>query len=396
MTSPKPRRPQLPAPRLINDSRMLDRLRQVLRRSSRIALDTESNSLHAYREQVCLIQLSTDEADYLIDPLYLAGEHDLADLGAYLADERVEKVLHAAEYDVMCLRRDFGFVLRNLFDTQIAARILGWERVGLGSVLEDEFGIALDKRLQRANWGQRPLPDHLIRYAQMDTHYLLRLRDQLSEQLEAGGHVEEAREAFDEVCRAEWGNNGFDSDGFWRINGAMHLAPRAQAVLRELYLYRETEAEKRDQPLFKIMSDQLLVELAEGMPGSYADLRYGIGIAESQIKRFGKGVLRAVQRGMEAPIPRPPFRPRAHSEVVARYEALHVWRKERAARRGVESDVIMPKDALWEIAEVAPRTMEQLAALRSLGPWKRKTYGAEVLAVLAGLDENEPGAGENA
>ncbi|TLN23565.1 ribonuclease D, partial [bacterium] len=141
-----------------------------------LAVDTESNSLFAYQEQVCLIQLSTEATDYLIDPLVLS---DLSALEPVFADPRTEKIFHAAEYDIICLKRDFGYTFVNLFDTMVAARILGRPAVGLGSVLEAEFGLQLDKRYQRANWGQRPLPAAQKAYARFDSHYLIALRQRM-------------------------------------------------------------------------------------------------------------------------------------------------------------------------------------------------------------------------
>ena len=140
----------------------------------RIAVDTESNSLYAYQEKVCLLQVSIPGADYLVDPLASPG---LGEMRSIFADPSIEKVLHACEYDVICLRRDFGFQLANLFDTMWAARILGWPRVGLADILKERFDVTLDKRWQRYNWGKRPLPADALAYAQLDTHYLLRLRD---------------------------------------------------------------------------------------------------------------------------------------------------------------------------------------------------------------------------
>src|SRR5690606_29531 len=131
--------------------------------------DTESNSLYAYRERVCLIQLSTRSRDYILDPLIIV---DMSPLAPLLADPGVEKVFHAAEYDLICLHRDYGFIVNNLFDTMVAARICGYKAIGLGSLLSEFLGVELDKRHQRDDWGERPLPPDSLRYAQMDTHYL--------------------------------------------------------------------------------------------------------------------------------------------------------------------------------------------------------------------------------
>ena len=143
---------------------------------AQVAVDTESNSLFAYREQVCLVQFSTAEKDYLLDSLAL---QDLRCLEPLFSSPAIEKVFHAAEYDLICLRRDFGFTFANLFDTMVAARILGRDGVGLGAMLEAEFGLHLDKRYQRANWGERPLKPALLAYARLDSHYLVALRQRL-------------------------------------------------------------------------------------------------------------------------------------------------------------------------------------------------------------------------
>lgn len=376
----------IPPPVFIDSAAGLATVRQALQTAPRIAVDTESNSLFAYHERVCLIQLSTYKRDYVIDPLRLEKSH-LTFLGEIFASPLVEKVLHAAEYDVMTLRRDFGFSFANLFDTMIAARILGWERVGLGSLLEDHFGIKLDKRHQRANWGKRPLRPDMIRYAQMDTHYLLSLADIMRERLQAGGHTEEAREMFDDVARAEWGGSEFNPQGFWRINGANTLKPRELAILEAVYLYREHEAQERDLPVFKVLGDNALINIALAKPQTQDELQHVQGLTEGLIRQYGSGLLRAVQAGQHAELPaRPRSRGQTDESVQKRFDALHVWRKERAARRGVSSEVVMPREALWELAEAAPRTRQELERIKSLGPWRAKTYGDELLQVLANVD----------
>lgn len=378
-----------PPPQIVTDRRSLQRLAADLQSAAHIAVDTESNSLYAYREQVCLVQISTRKQDYVVDPLALDG---LEGLGGVFANPAAEKVFHAAEYDIMCLKRDFGFHFDGLFDTMLAARILGWEKVGLGSILEDLFGIEVNKRYQRANWGRRPLPDELVRYAQFDTHYLLPLRDLLYGDLAKGNHLEEAADIFTEVCAAEWSEHPFDPEHFWKLKGTNELSPRSLAVLRELYIYREEEARRRDVPVFKIMSGQALVALAVRLPRSSREMAAIHGISRLQARRFGIGVLDAITRGRQAPLPERPRRRRWSNEcVVARFEALYEWRKERARQRDVMADVIVSKDTLWEIAQVAPRSIEQLAVVRHLGPWRCKTYGEDILRILAEVDDQNGG-----
>lgn len=381
--------PILPPPVVVAAPEYLAYCRETIQSSTRLAVDTESNSLYSYQEHVCLIQVSTDQVDFLIDPLSLANKAELDFFGEILANPGIEKVLHAAEYDVMVLKRDFGFILTNIFDTMIATRILGWQHIGLGSILGEHFGIEVNKSNQRANWGQRPLPLNLIQYAQMDTHFLLPLRDELYKDLEAGGHLEEADELFAEVCSAEWNGGHFDPDGFWHLSGARSMEPTALAILRELYLYREEQARLRDLPVFKVMTDDVLLVLAAAAPRS-ADAMRQRRLSERHIQRYGDGILRCVQRGLRASPPAPPRKNNNHSSdlVVKRFEALHAWRKDRATKRGVPSDVVMSKDALWELAEVAPCNYEQLAMLRSLGPWRLKTYGNEILDMLSKADKD--------
>ena len=180
-----------------------------------ISVDTESNSLHAYQEQVCLIQFSVPGTDYLVDPL---GDLDLGSLGEIFANSATVKVFHAAEYDVMCLRRDYGWRFDNLFDTMWAARVLGWSHSGLGKILRERFGVRLDKRWQRYDWGRRPLAPEALAYARLDTHYLLTLRDQLLAELKEKGRLEEAQEFFAQVAHSEPNFKPFDPNrDLWRV-----------------------------------------------------------------------------------------------------------------------------------------------------------------------------------
>lgn len=354
--------------------------------ASRLALDTESNSLYAYSERVCLIQLSTDQADFLIDPLSFERA-DLEFLGRACADPSVEKVLHAAEYDIMVLRRDLGFQFAGVFDTMIAARILGWANFGLAALLSEHFNVKMNKTHQRANWGLRPLSPALTQYAQLDVHFLLPLRDILKAELVSRGCAEEARELFDEVCQAHWKGGVFDPEGFWSINGARNLPPIGLAVLKELYQYREQQGRLHNLPVFKIMSEATLVELAAARPRSRDELVHLRVLSESQLRRYGSDTLACVQRGLKAKPPHPAHRQNGIDELTAkRFEALHAWRKETAARRGVSSEIIVSKDALWELALAAPRTVAQLEPLQFIGPWRRKVYGDEILKTLASVD----------
>lgn len=362
---------------LVADADAWDACLADIRTMSRLAIDLEANSMFAYAERACLIQLSTATADYIIDPL---ADLDLSGLGAALADPAVEKIFHAAEYDLILLRRDYDWSLVNLFDTMWAARILGYRQMGLAGLLERFFDVRLSKRYQKANWCHRPLSAAELAYAQKDTHYLPALRDRLAAELAERGLMAEALETFAEQARVRLPNNGFDPDAFWNINGVQDMTPEQQAAMRALYLFRDREARRRDAPHFKVLSDQTLLEVAATLPARMSDLDNIHGMTSGQQQRYGRQMLEAVAEARQAPPPMPPKRPpRLPDAVLVRYDRLHRWRKARAQARGVESDVIVSRDALWAVAHANPRTIEELAALDVLGPWRLATYGEDIL-----------------
>ena len=227
-------------PPIITDARSLAALVQHLSTETLLAFDTESNSLFAYRERVCLIQVSTRAADYLIDPLAIDS---LEPLRPIFASRAIEKVFHAAEYDVMCMKRDFGFEFNALFDTMLAARVLGRKQFGLGALLEEFFEVQADKRYQKADWSLRPLPVEQLAYAQQDTHYLPQLRDLLHAELAEKGRLREAGEMFEALARVPAADNQFDPEGYWRIHSARDFDRRQMAILRELFLWRDQTAQ---------------------------------------------------------------------------------------------------------------------------------------------------------
>lgn len=369
----------LPSLIFIADASGLTALAHELAQEPAIGVDTESNSLFAYRERVCLIQFSTQERDYIVDPLVLS---DLNMLAPLFANPRQQKVFHAAEYDLLGLKRDYGFECVNLFDTMIAAGTMGWRQMGLAAILEAHFGVTLDKRYQRTNWGRRPLTADQLEYARRDTHYLLPLRNLLQAELSAQGRVEEAYEAFALLARATGDSKPMANDRFWRINGSRDLTPTQAGVLRQVYSYREQQADHTEQPPFKVMSEQTLLEIARNCPQHLAELKEITGMTPGQIRHHGGELLRAVQRGLSAPVLPPPQFARAPNEVRERYDRLHEWRKQIAQARGVRSDFILPREALWELARRVPRTLAELDTIEHLGPWRRQAYGPDVLKVL--------------
>ncbi len=365
---------------IIDSSFALGAAVERLLREERIAVDTESNSLHAYREVICLIQLSTPAEDLLIDPLAIA---DISALGAILADPGIEKIFHAAEYDLICLKRDFDFDVRNIFDTMAAARVCGYQRIGLGNMLEDFLGVQHSKKHQKYDWSQRPLSESALRYAQVDTHYLLPLRDILHEQLRLRDRLEEAREYIADVTRFEQKSQVFDPEGYWDLARPKSLDRAQIGSLRELYILRDELAQAYDHPPQRLISNKILLQVVKQQPLSIKQLYSFRGLPAWLIRQSGDEIIQALRHGAASRLK--VARPKQEAippPIVERYNALHSWRRETAKARGVESDVIISRGALWDIARRNPATVDDLGDICGLGPWRRETYGAALVAIV--------------
>ncbi len=253
---------------LIENQHDFSKLIGNLEKSAHVAIDTESNSFYAYFNRICLIQISTEQQDYIIDP-FLAG--NIEGLGKILADPGIEKIFHAAANDIAGLKRDFKFTVNNVFDTSVAAKILGYRQLGLAPILLEHFGISLDKKWQRYDWGRRPLRDEQIEYARFDTHFLIPLRHKLVAELEGKELLEAAREAFEKLCMQQITEKHFRPGDFLHIYGAQSLDVVGKRILKALYLFREKEARRRDRAPFRILTNDTLLRLALQRPRSLQD-----------------------------------------------------------------------------------------------------------------------------
>ncbi|MBN1667404.1 MAG: HRDC domain-containing protein [Anaerolineales bacterium] len=368
----------VPEPIVITRQAALSRLVSEFAREKLLAVDTEANSLHAYQEHVCLIQFSTARNDYLVDPLAI---EDLSPLSEIFANPAIEKIFHAAEYDLIILKRDFNFQFQNIFDTMVAARILGWKAVGLGSILKAKFNVKVNKKFQRADWGQRPLNTQMLHYAQLDTRYLIALRELQKAELVASGRWPIAVEDFERATQVRLPDER-DHVNCWRVNGSRELEPAQMGILQELCAYRDRVAQALDRPLFKVMNDQTLVALAETCPQTLHELIAVKGISQNQARRHGDEILEAIGRGLQKPCPPPPQRQRPDDTYLNCYDALRTWRKKAAHRMGVESDVVLPKDLLIQLAAQRPENWPVLAEILASVPWRLEHFGEQILTVI--------------
>lgn len=377
--SPQSSKSEIAPPEVIATPDALHDLAARLMQEPRVAVDTEANSLYAYHERVCLIQISIPGTNYLVDPLAL---DDLSPLAPFFAAPEIEKVLHAADYDLIVMQRDFGFECVTLFDTMWAARILGWPRVGLGDIMATQFGVHVNKRYQRYDWGKRPIDPQALTYAWMDSHYLLDLREIQKAELIAKGRWEEAQETFAYLCENVRPHpTPHPDDFFWRIKGAHDLQLDEQQALYRLHLWRDGEASRLDRPPVKVIANRRLVKLARIQPRNRDELK-AAGLTSYQVRRFGSGVLKAL-RGTARPLPAAPTNHgRPPTDVSNRYNALRAWRKGVARSRSVDSDVILPNAVLWELAHHPPTNLDQLLDISGIGPWRQKTYGPAILHIV--------------
>jgi len=361
----------------IADQSALDSIITALSKGPTLAVDTESNSLFAYREQVCLIQFSTAETDYLIDA-YVGL--DLSRLHAIFNDPMVEKIFHAAEYDVMCLKRDYGFEFNNLFDTMQAARILGFKQLALSTMIEEQFHIEPVKSFQKANWGKRPLTYEMRQYARLDTHYLIPLRERLDGQLRKSGLRELAQEDFQRLCRVE--NNHIDIPLYAQVSGYYHLSPQQLSVLDALCRYRDKLASQYNRPLFKVVGSRALYALAEASPQTIEELEKIEDLSPRLAQRYGRGLITAVKRGLEAPPITLPQHKRPSQAYVKRLEHLKLWRKNKGKKMGVQSDIVLPRDILEDIAVRKPKDAPELKEVMEEVPWRFNHFSGEILQVI--------------
>ncbi len=365
-------------PDLVATPGTLEQLVDELVRQPVIAVDTESNSLHAYRERVCLLQFSTPGRDTVVDPLAL---NDLTSLAGIFAHPAIEKVFHAAEYDLVCLRRDYGFSFANIFDTMQAGRILGRRLAGLDRLLEEKFGVKVSKRLQKADWGVRPLSRDLLLYAAVDTHYLIALRDLLKSELEARGLWQLAQEDFGMACDPSEPKRKSESPAWARFMLRRDLTPRDLAVLRELVSCRDGIAARLDRPPFKVLDDERLVEVARAQPTTTTQLAE-LGLGARQINHWGAEVLAAVLRGSAAPVIEPARQKNPDGAYIRRLDKLKAWRKKTAAGMDVESDIVLPRSILTALAEDGSNDVE---SIMRASPWRFQHFGEQIAKVLQSL-----------
>jgi len=375
---------------VITDSAQLASLIEQIESADRVAVDTEADSLHSYREKLCLLQISvpglgfkgssvdTGQAtphaheaaravcDFMVDPL---ANTNLEPLRGAL--EATEIVLHGADYDLRMLRRGLNLVATRIFDTLIAARLLGIREFSLAALVKRYFGLTLLKGSQKANWAQRPLPTRMAEYAINDVHYLLPLAEKLEAELdrcERRAWLQQSCQRASELAAVARTRN---QDELWRIRGSGVLRGRAAAVLRALWQWREKEAEKADRPPFHILrNEDLLKAAAKFFSGSVPDYRHFSSRRRQAFREAAQTALRAPES--EWPVSGRRSGTRPTTETIQRAEELWRRRNKSAVELGLEPSFIAPRSTLEAIAANGTRAPALLV------PWQRELLGVSV------------------
>jgi ribonuclease D len=363
---------------LITNQQTLDQLVERLSRETVLAFDLEADSLHHYTEKVCLIQVSTESETCLIDPL---AKLDVRALAPIFSNPDIKKIFHGADYDMRSLYRDFGIEVVNLFDTMIASQFLGESEFGLAALLKKRFGVDLDKRFQKADWSKRPLSQEMMEYAMKDTSLLIPLYRQLEAELKTKGRLAWVEEESELVA----GVRAASREGelmCLRFKGANKMKPRELAVLEELLRFRDEKAKAADVPPFRILSNDLIRELAEKQPRSNFEL-VGIHTMSSKlIERLGRGLLQAIATGLAVPQDKLP-QVQSHRRPVLdklqdeRVKKLKVWRESKSAQLGLGIGLVANNTLLEALAEPGS---PQLALLKR---WQREAFGDELASLIA-------------
>jgi len=370
----------------------LEAVARDLAREPVLGFDTEADSFYHYFDKTCLVQVATRRRIFLVDPVVMGGPETLAPLGPLFANPDIRTIFHAADYDLYVLKRDCGFRFAGLFDTMICAQLLGYPAIGLAAIAERHFDLRLPKDEQRSDWSQRPLRESQLVYAAADVEHLIALAEVLERELRRLKRLGWAEEEFRALERRQWPEREFDRLGYLRIKGARALDPQALSVLRELYLVRDRRAREIDRPAFKVLGNRTLLEIAEKQPDAEAELGAIKGVTELILRRFGRDILAAVQRGLKkahGPIPRLEGaipRRRMDRRAERRLVALKRWRSTRASELALDPGVLCPNTALEAIALENPADAAGVARLPEVKPWFARSFGDDVVAALRGAD----------
>ncbi len=372
--------------RIVDTFEDLQGVAEVFESQLSVAVDLEADSMYHFRERVCLIQMASRNLSVVVDPLKIG---DLSPLKNVFESPRIQKIFHGADYDVRSLYRDFSFNINQMFDTQVACRFLGIRQTGLDAVLQERFGVRLNKKYQKKDWSRRPLPPEMIEYAAKDVMYLLPLSRILKEELKEKNRLSWVEEECKGLSRVRPAENEGDPL-FLRFKGAGRLNRRHLAILEALLQFRRHIAETLDRPLFKVIGNHALMRISVEKPASLKELEDSHALSPGQFRMYGHKIVEAVNHALSASDAELPVYPRiikapVSPEVAPRVKALKSRIEKLAESLELEASVLFPRALIGTIAAVNPLNIRSLKALPDMKNWQRKTFGHEIVTVLKDL-----------
>ncbi|MBU1168442.1 MAG: HRDC domain-containing protein [Proteobacteria bacterium] len=367
----------------IENERDLKTVSDTFGRCQTIAVDLEADSMFHFKEKVCLIQMASDSLTVVIDPLKI---NDMSPLKPVFSDPDIRKIFHGSDYDVRSLNRDYDIHINNLFDTELASRFLGINETGLSSVLGQRFNVRLDKSYQKKDWSQRPLPRGMIEYGACDVLHLLPLADILDSELKEKKRTEWVREECELLSRVRCPSPNGDAL-FLRVKGSGRLDRRALGTLERLLHLRLSIAEKKDKPLFKIIGNATLLEIARKRPRTMDILKGSKLLSPRQIDTFGQDILHEINEGLNIPEKDLPIYPRKKKpaikpDVPKRIDGLKDWRDGVATELCVDPPILLNKSLLTEIAITNPANVEDLKTVQGIKNWQINEFGDQIIGLL--------------
>ncbi|MEA3307649.1 MAG: HRDC domain-containing protein [Elusimicrobiota bacterium] len=371
---------------LIDNQASFEELIGTLHSKKYISIDTESNSLFAYRGSLCLLQLAAENIRVIVDTLKV----DITSFEILLVDKNIEKIFHSAEADIKTLKLAFKTNIHNIFDVMLAAKYMGIRKCGLDGMVKEYFDVKLNKKFQKANWGARPLSEKMLGYAINDVRYLKKLRDIFYLKLKKNDLLDEITEEFVKLTKMEPKEPKFDRNGYLAYGLSRKLSMLSLAVLKELYCAREKTAAKLNVPPFKVISEDLMLRLSRGPEHALMSLVEYKGITKYVYNMHGEWIKEAIKRGLKektVTIPKKVVlsqeKMQHYHNVKDRIKKLKRWRIETAKKRNMLSEVIIEGETLEKIAYRNPKTQDDLLKVEGFLPIKVNLYGKEIINVLS-------------
>lgn len=371
----------------IDASAQLEKLALLLEKEKEIAIDLEADSMFHFNERVCLIQITTQHNNYIIDPLVTKK---LSVLKPIFSNPNIQKIFHGSDYDVRSLYRDFNIRITNLFDTQVACRFLGMNETGLEAVVFKQFEIRLDKKFQKKDWSRRPLPKEMLAYAASDSIYLIPLLKAFEKELKKMGRLAWVREECELLSQVRPAIPSKEPL-FLKFKGAGRLNPRELAILEAILQYRKKMAREKDRPPFKVFGNLSILKIVKSQPSDLALLGKTKVLSAKQMSMYSKGLVSAVQTALKIPENKLISYPRKRTPMLKytvrqRIKALKDWRDQKAEKLKLDPALVCSKSVITDIAIKNPDSPPKLATIESLKNWQKETLGKEIISILRRTD----------